>query len=137
MYHHVIRPERYDPKTSPVYALNDIDVRAPTDVIGSCSSPPRIGRAIFLPRIRSSYMMVLSLPRSPTQRSPRSPRPQPVSRSCSYRTAGKRRREPSPLHRLSRSQWGRDRRALERSIRVKLSNDPSMPIQCCFRSRGE
>ena len=25
--------ERYDPKTSPIYALNDIDVRAPSEVI--------------------------------------------------------------------------------------------------------
>ena len=42
MYDHVIWPERYDPKTSPIYALNDIDVRAPSEVIwGSrTQSPP-------------------------------------------------------------------------------------------------
>ena len=28
MYDHVIWPERYDPKISPIYALNDIDVNA-------------------------------------------------------------------------------------------------------------
>jgi hypothetical protein len=28
MYDHVIRPERYDPKRSAIYALNDIDVKA-------------------------------------------------------------------------------------------------------------
>ena len=33
MYDHVIWPERYDPKTSPIYALNDIDVRAPAEVL--------------------------------------------------------------------------------------------------------
>ncbi len=33
MYHHVIWPERYDPKTSAIYALNDIDVKAPPEVV--------------------------------------------------------------------------------------------------------
>ncbi|MFZ0010037.1 MAG: hypothetical protein WAK94_17515 [Steroidobacteraceae bacterium] len=33
MYDHVIWPERYDPKTSAMYALNDIDVKAPPDVV--------------------------------------------------------------------------------------------------------
>jgi hypothetical protein len=28
MYDHVIWPERYDPKTSAIYAVNDIDVKA-------------------------------------------------------------------------------------------------------------
>ena len=29
MYDHVTWPERYDPKTSAIYALNDVDVKAP------------------------------------------------------------------------------------------------------------
>jgi hypothetical protein len=29
MYDRVIWPEMYDPKTSAIYALNDIDVKAP------------------------------------------------------------------------------------------------------------
>jgi uncharacterized protein YndB with AHSA1/START domain len=29
----VIRPEKYDPKTSAIYALNDIDVKAPPEVV--------------------------------------------------------------------------------------------------------
>ena len=33
MYDHVIWPERYDPKISAIYALNDIDVKAPTEVV--------------------------------------------------------------------------------------------------------
>ncbi len=33
MYHHVIWPERYDPRTSAIYALNDIDVKAPPEVV--------------------------------------------------------------------------------------------------------
>ncbi len=33
MFDHVIWPERYDPKTSAIYALNDIDVNAPPDVV--------------------------------------------------------------------------------------------------------
>lgn len=33
MYDHVIWPERYDPKTSAIYALNDIDVKAPPEVV--------------------------------------------------------------------------------------------------------
>jgi len=33
MYGHVIWPGRHDPKTSPIYALDDIDVRAPPEVI--------------------------------------------------------------------------------------------------------
>lgn len=32
MYDHVIWPEQYDPKISPIYALNDIDVNAPPEV---------------------------------------------------------------------------------------------------------
>ena len=44
MYDHVIWPERYDPKTSPIYALNDIDVRAPSEVIwGSRTQLPPPG----------------------------------------------------------------------------------------------
>src|SRR5436190_6802699 len=33
MYDHVIWPERYDPKTSAIYALNDIDVKATPEVV--------------------------------------------------------------------------------------------------------
>jgi uncharacterized protein YndB with AHSA1/START domain len=33
MYDKVIWPERYDPKTSAIYALNDIDVDAPPEVV--------------------------------------------------------------------------------------------------------
>jgi uncharacterized protein YndB with AHSA1/START domain len=33
MYDHVIWPGRYDPKTSAIYALNDIDVKAPAEVV--------------------------------------------------------------------------------------------------------
>jgi uncharacterized protein YndB with AHSA1/START domain len=33
MYDHVIWPERYDPKTSAIYAVNDIDVKAPPEVV--------------------------------------------------------------------------------------------------------
>lgn len=33
MYEHVIWPERFDPKISAIYALNDIDVKAPPEVV--------------------------------------------------------------------------------------------------------
>src|ERR1035438_1377674 len=33
MYNHVIWPKQYDPKTSAIYALNDIDVNAPPEVV--------------------------------------------------------------------------------------------------------
>ncbi|ADW68504.1 SRPBCC domain-containing protein [Granulicella tundricola] len=33
MYNHVIWPHRFDPKTSAIYALNDIDVKAPPEMI--------------------------------------------------------------------------------------------------------
>jgi len=33
MYDHVIWPPEYDPKISPIYALNDIDVKAPPEVV--------------------------------------------------------------------------------------------------------
>jgi uncharacterized protein YndB with AHSA1/START domain len=33
MYDHVIWPEQYDPKTSAIYALNEIDVKAPPEVV--------------------------------------------------------------------------------------------------------
>ena len=33
MYDHVIWPEQYDPKISAIYALNDIDVKAPPEVV--------------------------------------------------------------------------------------------------------
>lgn len=33
MYDHVIWPERFDPKASAIYALNDIDVKAPPEVV--------------------------------------------------------------------------------------------------------
>ena len=33
MYDHVIWPARYDPRISPIYALNDIDVDAPPAVV--------------------------------------------------------------------------------------------------------
>jgi len=33
MYNHVIWPHQYDPKTSAIYAFNDIDVNAPPEVV--------------------------------------------------------------------------------------------------------
>ena len=33
MYDHVIWPERYDPRTSAIYALNDVDAQAPSEVV--------------------------------------------------------------------------------------------------------
>ena len=33
MYDHVIWPEQFDPKMSAIYALNDIDVKAPLEVV--------------------------------------------------------------------------------------------------------
>ena len=33
MFDHVIWPEKYDPKRSVIYALNDIDVQAPPEVV--------------------------------------------------------------------------------------------------------
>jgi Uncharacterized conserved protein len=33
VHDHVIWPERFDPRTSAIYALNDIDVKAPPDVV--------------------------------------------------------------------------------------------------------
>lgn len=33
MYDHVIWPERYEPKISAIYALNDVDVKAPAEVV--------------------------------------------------------------------------------------------------------
>ncbi|WP_435126307.1 hypothetical protein [Actinacidiphila sp. bgisy144] len=33
MYDKVMWPEPYDPKTSALYALNDIDVKAPPEVV--------------------------------------------------------------------------------------------------------
>jgi hypothetical protein len=33
MYDRVIWPERYSPKISAIYALNDIDVKAPPEVV--------------------------------------------------------------------------------------------------------
>jgi uncharacterized protein YndB with AHSA1/START domain len=33
MYSHVIWPEQYDPRRSAIYALNDIDVKAPSEVV--------------------------------------------------------------------------------------------------------
>ncbi len=33
MYSHVIWPTQYDPKTSAIYALNDVDVNAPPGVV--------------------------------------------------------------------------------------------------------
>ena len=33
MYDKVSWPERYDPRTSAIYALNDIDVKAPPEVV--------------------------------------------------------------------------------------------------------
>lgn len=33
MYDKVVWPERYDPKSSAIYALNDIDVKAPPEVV--------------------------------------------------------------------------------------------------------
>lgn len=33
MYNHVIWPPQYDPRISPIYALNDIDVNAPPELV--------------------------------------------------------------------------------------------------------
>lgn len=33
MFNHVIWPEQYDPRISALYALNDIDIKAPPDVV--------------------------------------------------------------------------------------------------------
>ena len=33
MLNHVIYPKQYDPRISPIYALNEIDVRAPAEVV--------------------------------------------------------------------------------------------------------
>ena len=33
MYNHVKWPQQYDPKRSAIYALNDIDVKAPSEVV--------------------------------------------------------------------------------------------------------
>lgn len=33
MYDHVIWPERYEPKISAIYALNDVNVKAPAEVV--------------------------------------------------------------------------------------------------------
>jgi uncharacterized protein YndB with AHSA1/START domain len=33
MYDHVIWPPQYDPRTSAIYALNDIDIKAPPEVV--------------------------------------------------------------------------------------------------------
>ncbi|EFE95281.1 SRPBCC domain-containing protein [Serratia odorifera] len=33
MYDHVIWPEQFDPRISPIYALNDIDIKAPPEVV--------------------------------------------------------------------------------------------------------
>jgi hypothetical protein len=46
MYGRVIWSEKYDPNTSRIHTLNDIDVRAPSDVIWKLLARPRIGRAI-------------------------------------------------------------------------------------------
>jgi hypothetical protein len=55
MYDHVIWPERYDPKTSAIYALNDIDVNASPEVVWKLLIAPRIGQANFLPKMRSGF----------------------------------------------------------------------------------
>ena len=33
MHDHVFYPPRYDPRISPIYALNETDVKAPADVV--------------------------------------------------------------------------------------------------------
>jgi hypothetical protein len=33
MFNHVIWPEQYEPRHSAIYALNDIDVKAPPEVV--------------------------------------------------------------------------------------------------------
>ena len=55
MYARVIWPEKYDPKTSAIYALNDIDVKAPLKWSGGCWSTPRAGRANFF---RQTYLVI-------------------------------------------------------------------------------
>ena len=41
MYDRVIWPENYDPKTSAIHALNDIDVRRPSSGMETASIHPQ------------------------------------------------------------------------------------------------
>jgi hypothetical protein len=41
MYDRVIWPEKYEPKTSAICALNDIDVKAPPQVVSKAMDVPR------------------------------------------------------------------------------------------------
>jgi hypothetical protein len=40
MYDRVISPEKYEPKTSAIYALNDIDVKAAPQVVSKTMNVP-------------------------------------------------------------------------------------------------
>ncbi len=53
MYNRVNWPERYDPKTSAIYALNDIDVRAPPEVVWKLLVDAENWSSYFPPKIRS------------------------------------------------------------------------------------
>lgn len=49
MYEHVIWPARYDPRVSPIYALNDIDVKAPPEVVWKLLVEARTWSSYFPP----------------------------------------------------------------------------------------
>jgi hypothetical protein len=53
MYDHVIWPLPFDPKTSAIYALNDIDVNAPPQVVWKLLVDAENWSSYFLPKIRS------------------------------------------------------------------------------------
>ena len=53
MYKHVTWPQQYDPKTSAIYALNDIDVTAPAEVVWKLLVDAENWSSYFLPKIRS------------------------------------------------------------------------------------
>ena len=53
MYDRVIWPERCDPRTSAIYALNDIDIKAPPEVVWKLLVDAENWSRYFLPKIRS------------------------------------------------------------------------------------
>ena len=82
MYDRVIWPEKYDPKTSAIYALNDIDVKAPPQAVwrlfndGSgrlCAFKDYPRRSVYptsrpYPRLSRNHPFLRSL--TPTRSSP-------------------------------------------------------------------
>jgi hypothetical protein len=53
MYNHVIWPEQYKPRHSSIYALNDIDLKAPPEVVWKLLVDARNWSSHFPPKIRS------------------------------------------------------------------------------------